>query len=70
MGFLEEAVAGLKGLFADGNDEMLFFITVFLLLIKGNMHQIYDRETQERDGGSLVFFAILFLLLFINIDNT
>lgn len=58
------------GLFGNGinrdNDEILFFILVFLLLFNGNFFGFGDScdEAGGYDNGTILFFIILFLLLF------
>lgn len=56
--------------FKGDNDEILFFLLVFLLLFPGN---IFDRnysriEGDDSDNSPVLFFIILFLLLFFNIN--
>ena len=59
----------LGNLFHDGNDEILFFILVFLFLFNGNL---FGKEGNGGDGlfdnNTILFFIILFLLLFFNQD--
>lgn len=56
----------LGNFFDGGNDEILFFILVFLLLFNGN---IFGKDHDVSDGfdnSSILFFIILFLLLFFS----
>lgn len=53
------------------NDEILFFILVFLFLFNNGLFKgncIEGAGTCD-DNGSILFFIILFLLLFINNDD-
>lgn len=59
-------VMGFLGNFFKGdNDEVLFFILVFLFLFSGNWFG-KGHEGLGDDDGSILFFIILFLLLFFN----
>lgn len=55
------------------NDEMLFFILIFLLLFNGDcLGGIFGKKDchGDNDGDStILFFIILFLLLFTNEDR-
>lgn len=62
---------GFFGDFFEGdNDEILFFIVIFLFLFNGNVFQRDSDETDRNDGenSSMLFFIILFILLFFNIN--
>lgn len=55
-----------------GDDEVLFFILIFLFLFfKNNWFgkERETRETEENENGAILFFIVLFILLFINSDD-
>lgn len=58
----------LGNLFQGDNDEILFFILVFLFLFNGNLFGKGCEGEGEGifDSGTILFFIILFLLLFFN----
>lgn len=55
-------------LFGGDNDEILFFILVFLFLFNGNLFG-KGSGCGDDDNSSVLFFIVLFLLLFFNNDN-
>ncbi len=61
MGFFDNFFHG-------DNDEILFFILVFLFLFNGNLFgNNYDFDGDDGfDGSTILFFIILFVLLFFN----
>lgn len=56
----------ILGNFLDGdNDEILFFILVFLFLFNGNILGKDHDGLGGLDNNPILFFIILFLLLFL-----
>lgn len=53
-------------LFKEGNDEILFYILVFLLFFNRNSSRSNTEVTEDRDGSYSIFFIVLFLFLLIN----
>lgn len=51
-----------------GDDEVLFFILVFLLLFSGKLSGNLRGEPDDNSASSVLFFILVFLLLFINND--
>lgn len=62
------AMGILKNIFNVENDEILFFIVVFLILFGGG-HILKD-GVEGWDNGTILFFIILFLLLFLGEERT
>lgn len=62
MGFLRNFING-------DNDELLFFILVFLFLFSGNLFGPCGEETALFGNSTLLFFIIVFLFLFFNSDS-
>lgn len=56
-------LGGLKNCFGKDNDEILFFILIFLVLFCSGM---FGGEGICGDDSTMLFFIILFLLLFFN----
>ena len=63
MSFLETAAMRIRNLFEGDNDELLFFITVFLILMGNSTYDSRSDEVEERDGGSILFFIVLIFIL-------
>lgn len=59
----------LSNFFQGDNDEILFFILVFLFLFNGNLFGKCNEGDGIFDNNTILFFIILFLLLFFNQEN-
>jgi len=69
LNFLTDIAGKLRGIFSNGNDELIFFILAFLLFTGGSRdNPIDDRE--KDDEFSVLFFVIPFILLFLNFNRS
>jgi len=66
MSFLETAAMRIRNFFENDNDELLFFIIVFLILLGSSTYEDRSIETEERDSGFILFFIVLFLILILS----
>jgi len=63
MSFLETAASRIRNFFESDNDELLFFIIVFLIIMGSSTYDSRSVETEERDSGFILFFIVLFFIL-------
>lgn len=68
MDFLKKIFNNARGVFGEGNDELLFFMILFLLLPGSNASEDAQKRTGAFDNSNLVFIIVLVFLFFI-IDN-
>ncbi|MDP4092242.1 MAG: hypothetical protein Q8920_02685 [Bacillota bacterium] len=56
----------LGNLFSEENDELLFFILVFLFIfISGKFENGFEERSADTNNGTVLFFILLFLFLFM-----
>jgi|GEM_PF-1029580 len=68
MGFMEKIFSRVQDVFRSQNDELLFFILVFLFVFNSNLNRGCADVAEASDNGFILFFIVLFLLLFIGSD--
>lgn len=70
MGFLDNITGRISSIFSGDNDELLFFIVVFLFLFGTTPQQDTVCDNADAGNGGILFFILLFLLLLFNADRS
>jgi len=66
--FLKKIFNNIRGVFGEGNDELLFFMILFLLLPASNASEDVHKRTGAFDNSNVVFIIVL-VFLFLIIDD-
>jgi hypothetical protein len=70
MNIPENISKGIGNIFADGNDEFLIFIFIFLVLFRKSASDYYTDRSEEQDGSLTLFFAVTALVLLLTGDRS
>lgn len=68
MSFLETAAKRIRNIFEGDNDELLFFVVVFLTLMGNSTYDSRFVESEEKDSSQILFFIALFFILMSSND--